>query len=121
MQEIRELLKEHTGPASAKLTTLRAHAEERNLNMALIERAETWIVAFQQECGETWQEPVRVFYDDVEPEIEFNWYSARNLAIGVTAGTVEYSAWDDAGTYDKDGDANTPEERAALWQWLREA
>lgn len=100
-----------------KLALLQERAEERELNPVLIERAQVWITAMQQERGDTWREPQKVFYDDIneEHEIEITWYGARNVEINITLFGAAYDKFDND---DDTGPCNTPEERAAIWQWL---
>lgn len=119
---LRAQIKEHIGPIAPKFANLRAHTEERGCDPALIDRAEAWLATFQQECSETWREPQRVYFDDVESEIELRWYSpTRTLSIDVALNTVGYSVWTDDETYSDDGDNPDAEKRAELWRWFREA
>lgn len=118
---LRAQRKEHIGPIAPKFANLRAHAEERGCDPALIDRAEIWLTTFQQEHAEMWREPQRVYFDDVENRIELRWYnSTRTLSIDVTLNAVIYSAWTDDETYDEGGDNPDAEKRAELWRWFRE-
>lgn len=108
--------------AIEKLTGLRAHADDRGIDPALVGRAEMWLHAFQQVCGSTWKEPGFVWCDGVEGEIQFSWYGRRNLGIAITLHTVEYiQMWGpDINNHMMSGTISTTQEQMSLWRWLRE-
>lgn len=116
---LRAQIREHIGPIAPKFANLRAHAEERGCDPALIDRAESWLVTFRAECGETWREPENVYFNDVEHEIELRWYGATHtLSVDVGLNTVTYSAWTDDEAYSEDGAEPGAEKRAELWRWF---
>lgn len=87
---------------------------------AAIEYAKTWIAAFQQECGESWIEPVFVlpvpFGDD---EVALTWIKEeRKLSFYVCE--QETMAFQIVGDNPdiEDSSPDTPEELAVVWKWL---
>ncbi len=108
--------------AITKLDNLRAHVDDRGIDLALVERAETWLNAIRQVAGPTWREPDYVFYDDAEKEIQFTWYGKRDLGIAVKLESVEYiKMWGpDINNHMLSGTISTAQEQISLWRWLRE-
>lgn len=82
---------------------------------------------FQQECGDTWIEPTFVNpvpWTVLAHEVCFEWYHGmRHLSLYVgKKEAVGLQIWDNHNPQGRmdDCEANTPEERAALWAWLTE-
>jgi hypothetical protein len=86
-----------------------------------IAHAKEWIAQFQHECGESWLEP-HVTADAWGDLIFEWWYEEKHLSLFVSVQSAEYlTSWRDCTINEmRDGDANTPEERATLWSWLME-
>jgi hypothetical protein len=108
--------------AIEKLDGLRAHVDDRGIDLALVERAETWLNALRQITGSSWREPAYVFYDNAEAEIQFTWYGKRDLGIAIKLQSVEYiQMWGpDINNHMMSGTISTTQEQMALWRWLRE-
>lgn len=109
--------------AIAKLDGLRAHVDDRGIDLALVERTETWLAGYQQQCGASWSEPGYVFYDNANAEIQFTWYfKVRSLGIAVSHQSIEYvKSWGPRVPGDIECDTiTTPQKQRELWRWLRE-
>jgi len=110
-----------TPTANTILANLRVHAEDRNIDLALLDRVERWLATFQREVGTTWRDPDQLFYCDAEKHIEFTWHGERDITIEVAIDTATYiRSWGTAISDFECGPCSTQQERIGLWQWMRE-
>ena len=83
--------------------------------------AKEWMAAFRQECGESWVEP-SVITGDSEGNVFIAWYCGiRSIDLYIEVGNTEgLKIYDRTVNAQMDDiTANTPEERAELWKWLK--
>ena len=107
--------------AIEKLDGLRVHVDDRGIDLALVDRAETWLNAMRHVAGPTWKEPGYVFYDNAEKEIQFTWYGRRDLGIAILLDRIEYiKMWSLDPDDMESGTISTLKEQMDLWHWLRE-
>lgn len=88
-----------------------------------VDHAQQWLETFKSECGNQWIEPLTaecVAFDDEDISIE--WKHNNKILTLIVNQEEAYcgQSHENTGRHDALQFANTPEERAILWQWLME-